>query len=65
MIFPVSVANEMSGLQGRDEVTSHPQWRLRMDAVISGPSLEAGNENQSSFGDQWKDQLHFPPAGAF
>ncbi len=48
MMCPVSVANEMSGLKGRVEVMSHPNWRLRVDAVISGPSFGTGNENQGS-----------------
>src|SRR5712692_3763467 len=59
MMCPVSVANDLSGLKGRVEVMSHPNRRLRMDAVISGPSFGAGNEDQRSdhAGDQWKDQL--------
>src|SRR5678810_165194 len=59
MMCPVSVANEMSGLRGRVEVMSHPNWRLKVDAVISGPSFGAGNEDQRSdhAGDQWKNQL--------
>ena len=59
MMCPVSVANEVSGLKGRVEVMSHPHGRLRVDAVISGPSFGAGNEDQRSHhtGDQWKDQL--------
>src|SRR6266481_9606750 len=59
MMCPVCVANEMSGLKGRVEVMSHPHWRLTVDAVISGPSFGAGNEDQRSdhAGDQWKDQL--------
>src|SRR5260370_28460563 len=48
MMCPVAVANEMSGLKGRVEVTSHPQWRLKVDAVISGPSFGAGDEDQGS-----------------
>ena len=47
MICPVAVANEMSGLKGRVEVASYPQ-RLKVDAVISGPSFGAGHENQRS-----------------
>ena len=59
MICPVLVANEMSGLKGRVEVMSHPNWRLGMDAVISGPSFGAGNEDTRSHnaGDERKDQL--------
>ncbi len=59
MICPVLVANEMSGLKGRVEVMSHPQWRLRMDAVISGPSFGTGDEDQRSDheSDEWTDQL--------
>src|SRR5687767_1482621 len=59
MMCPVAVANEMSGLKGRVELMSHPNWRLEMDAVISGPSFGAGNEDQRSHhtGDQRKDQL--------
>src|SRR5689334_23144832 len=34
MMCPVSVANEMSGLKGRVEVVSHPNWRLEMTARI-------------------------------
>jgi hypothetical protein len=66
MICPVSVANEVSGLKGRVEVMSHPQGRLRVDAVISGPSFGAGNEDQRSdhAGDQWEDQLD-PGGGDF
>ncbi len=57
MMCPVVVANEMSGLKGRVGVGSHPHWRLKVDAVISGPSFGAGNEDQRSHykGDQWKD----------
>src|SRR3989442_15044045 len=44
MMCPVVVANEMSGLKGRVGVGSHPHWRLKVDAVISGPSFVAGNE---------------------
>jgi len=56
---PVSVANEMSGLKGRAEVMSHPKWRLGMDAVISGPSFGAGNEDTrcDNAGDEREDQL--------
>ena len=56
---PVAVANEMSGLKGRVEVMSHPQWRLRRDAVISAPSFGTGDENQRSHyaSDEWADQL--------
>src|SRR6266568_7685824 len=59
MICPVVVANEMSGLKGRVEVTSHPQWRLKVDAVISGPSFGAGDEDQGSdhASDERADQL--------
>src|SRR5436190_23928259 len=59
MMCPVSVANEMSGLRGRGEVTSTPNRRLRMDGVISGPSFGAGHEDQRSnhTSDQRKDQL--------
>ena len=59
MICPVLVANEMSGLKGRAEVRSHPNWRLEMDAVISGPSFGAGDENQGSdyASDERSDQL--------
>jgi hypothetical protein len=58
MICPVAVANEMSGLKGRVEVASYPQ-RLRVDAVISGPSFGAGHENQRSDqpGDERRNQL--------
>src|SRR5919198_3577506 len=48
MICPVVVANEMSGLKGRVGVRSHPHWRLKVDAVISGPSFGTGNEDQGS-----------------
>jgi len=59
MICPVFVANEMSGLKGREEVMSHPNRRLRVDAVISGPSFGAGHEDTRSnhAGDERKDQL--------
>ena len=59
MMCPVVVANEMSGLKGRVGVGSHPHWRLKVDAVISGPSFGAGNEDQRSHhtGHQRKDQL--------
>jgi len=58
MICPVAVANEMSGLKGRVEVASYPQ-RLKVDAVISGPSFGAGHENQRSDQpcDEWINQL--------
>src|SRR5205814_119317 len=51
--------NEMSCLKGRVEVMSRPHWRLEVDAVISGPSFGAGNEDQGSHhtGDQRKNQL--------
>jgi hypothetical protein len=66
MMCPVAVANEMSGLKGRAKVMSHPYWRLRMDAVISGPSFGAGDEDQRSdhASDQWKNQLD-PGCGDF
>src|SRR5438445_12136947 len=59
MICPVSVANEMSGLKGRVELMSHPNWRLGMDAVISGSSFGAGHEDTRSdhTSDERKDQL--------
>jgi hypothetical protein len=59
MMCPVLVANEMSGPNGRVEVTSHPYWRLAMDGGISGPSFGAGNENQGSHhtSDERTDQL--------
>jgi hypothetical protein len=45
MICPVSVANEMSGLKGRVEVMSHPNWRLEMDAdVLIGQNPVRNNE---------------------
>src|SRR5258706_9455179 len=55
----VLVGNERSGLKGRVEVTSHPQWRLKVDAVISGPSFGAGHEDQGSdhASDERADQL--------
>ena len=48
MMCPVSVANEMSGLKSRVELMSHPNWRLEMDAVISGLSFGAGDEDMRS-----------------
>src|SRR6266581_839836 len=61
MICPVLVANEMSGLKGRVGVRSHPHWRLKVDAVISGPSFGTGNEDQGSHyaSDEWT--VHLDP----
>src|SRR5438876_12041794 len=63
MICPVLVANEMSGLKGRVGVRSHPQRRLKADAVISGPSFGTGNEDQGSHhtSDEWT--VHMEPSG--
>src|SRR5262245_44150183 len=57
MMCPAAVANEMSGLKGRAKRMEHPKGR--MDALISGPSFGAGNEDQGSrhTGYEWIDQL--------
>ena len=47
MMCPVAVANEMSGLKGRVGKMDHSQRRLA-SALISGPSIGAGNEDQGS-----------------